>query len=327
MKLKIIILSVILFIGYATLNIAGAKWFHKSPAFWFLPNYDHNNVVESWQIIFKTFDTNTNISDISILPPKSVVKIELEGEKMNMVLFTPDTVKTDLEDKVEILPSKWSDVDANCDRDDVTFIYNNQEYTWAWCNSTLGGNGYHTMDGHNGTYAWVNAYIYYCSSSHWWYNSSYLLKEINISWACKIDNIMWKLYQWRYSNKWMYYDCKWWNFIWETNNSNCPCQQWWHVPTNSEWNALISYYGSASSQWWSNASTWNLTYDIWLPLAGMCGYGNNQCRNRWSYWYYRTSTNPSTEPYYRNIGYGSAGINTNTTLQWSLFSVRCIKDY
>jgi len=226
-------------------------------------------------------------------------------------------------------------IDTNCYNDDIVFTWLDwNRYTWAGCNSTL-------WNPPRDFGVWITNTLWKCQSwstvttPNIYY--SYLTKEIDIGWSCKMDNIMWKMYSWTYLSN----NCKavsWNNFIW-TNNTNCACPDWWHVPTTNELQLAINYYSRYSNseyiwRWWSATTSW-LAMQFKLPLAWYWDWVN--FGTRWQAWFY-WSSNFSTRPYYLHVigqwfyyylwtDYASRIRLINTTYsESSEFSVRCIKD-
>jgi uncharacterized protein (TIGR02145 family)/uncharacterized repeat protein (TIGR02543 family) len=116
-------------------------------------------------------------------------------------------------------------------------------------------------------------------------------------------------------------------------NTNNLCPTGWHVPSNEEWNALVSELGNIAGYKMKTAMGWD---DYW----GDDGNGNNESgfsalpAGYRDYYFYNlkimtcfwTSTNYSYAQEYRTLSSSSSLLNSSAVSLDYGFSVRCIKD-
>jgi hypothetical protein len=221
---------------------------------------------------------------------------------------------------------EWCEEDASCCNHDIKFTTWWNDYTRAWCNSTL-------WDMQNNTaiydYTW---YAISCNPTsnqfpYYWFN----LKEIWMWWTCKIKNNFGKLYQRDNQNsEWLRYNCKnsaWNAFDWTTNNYNCPCPNWRHVPTTTEWNFAKDYYTSIWwTNWWAGNQSW-LTRKFQLPLVWWCTSSFPPvCISRWYAAHYRSSNENWWQWEAQIIWYSLSNMSNASRAKIDYLPVRCIKD-
>jgi hypothetical protein len=227
--------------------------------------------------------------------------------------------------------SDWTSIDVNCNIPDITVW----SQTWAWCNSTL-AEGYEYM-----LKPWYTAYCYDYWPSYWasswniwcrWVTTKeidyfeYIYPSgVNTVWWKWVDNIWWKHYTW---------DQAMWN-IWDW-----ACQNWYHLPSDEEWNILETNLGSTDTStiwyrsdwlWWSwnwlKTHTDNLVNALLLPLAWWYRSDNWGMDFRWQRLNMWTSTLSWEEVYYRFMRHDNSWVYRGLIGSLDLwFSVRCIKD-
>ena len=113
-------------------------------------------------------------------------------------------------------------------------------------------------------------------------------------------------------------------YNWETAKTVCPSG--WHLPSNAEWDVLVTYAGgemSATSGWYSNSGTDQYGFSA---LPGGYGYssGSFSLVGSSGYWWSATGGNASHADLY--IIYGSDRMYRNVFSKSNLYSVRCMKD-
>ena len=120
-------------------------------------------------------------------------------------------------------------------------------------------------------------------------------------------------------------------YKWETAKTVCPSG--WHLPSNAEWSALISYVEndkgcSSCAGLYLKTTDWGGTDDFgFSALPGGRGYPNGGFLNVGDYGNWWTATeNDATYAYYRNIYYFYANVSSSDFNKTYLFSVRCVQD-
>ena len=120
------------------------------------------------------------------------------------------------------------------------------------------------------------------------------------------------------------------DYVWDTWNPReerqWPCPEWFHVPSYLEWKNLISIRKSIEnpkeleSDW---VYLWRkLRDDLLLPWAWWLRFNSNVTpHDRWSVWYYRSSS-PS---WFTQTSTNSA-ITSSRSYRSAVFSVRCFKN-
>lgn len=233
--------------------------------------------------------------------------------------------------------SQWKDISwTNCSVSDIV-IWNQ---TWAWCNSTLWTSWLiYNTNNNCYNYLWVNV----------WWTSCYwdTTKEITYNSTYWQDNIWWKLYKRSDLNT----NCKAptnlaytgsYNLSWSIN-TNCPCPDWWHIPTDTEFEILETTLNSwtncrNTTDWrlcdwlgwsWSTlkAINNNIVKALKLPLAGSWSWGSYIYRgfhaNLWSSTIVSASTNARGRYLSRNYTWVNRSYWAQST---NGFSIRCIRD-
>lgn len=235
---------------------------------------------------------------------------------------------------------QWKDVDTNCTLNDVSFTWLDwKKYSWAGCNSTLWWEARQYWSGWLDYWNW----IFPCQNTTKVANPSLfyspLTKEIDMGGSCKMNNIMWKTYTWIYLKN----NCKASadNNFQGSSNTNCACRNWYHVPTQAEWQASMNYYYTYANTmtdqwiwWWWSATASGMAMQLKLPLNWLWDSANFGLRG--NFWTYRSSTF-NTNPYYFEImwqwfntwlwtDYASRTRFLNDRREWGDMGVRCIKD-
>jgi uncharacterized protein (TIGR02145 family) len=159
-------------------------------------------------------------------------------------------------------------------------------------------------------------------------------------------------YSW---NNWNDYSAKWCNYnndanndatygklynFWAVENGDGLCPTGWHVPSDGEWNTLVTYLGGVSVAGGSLKSTavgWALPNTGATNSSGFTGlpgghrdaFGNFYTQGTEGIWW---CSNPTIHRTLRNndasVGYGNTpGGSTSSSRHYRYgFSVRCIKD-
>ena len=146
------------------------------------------------------------------------------------------------------------------------------------------------------------------------------------------SNDYWEAWDWKqpgWTNLWSAND--WWVLEFNKNtatflnssNSNqlkmkWPCPIWYHIPTKSEWNSIISLWN-----WWSN---WmNLSKSLKLPFSGYVE-SNGSINTTWSVWnlgYYYSSSPDASYAYI--LFFSSSSVSADAWNSRSFWlSLRCM---
>lgn len=118
---------------------------------------------------------------------------------------------------------------------------------------------------------------------------------------------------------WMILAWHWWLYTRATaikTDWTWPCSNWYHLPTKSEWDAIINDW-KWIWQWW-------IADSLWLKLSGY-RRTSGSFAIQGSYGYYWSSTE-SSSTYARYQHFHSSYELSSTISKNSGFAVRCIKD-
>jgi len=112
------------------------------------------------------------------------------------------------------------------------------------------------------------------------------------------------------------------------------CPSGWHIPSNADWNVLITAVGDAStaSKYLKATNGWAVNgngedkYGFSALPNGFC-YSNGQCSavGTNGNWWSATESNAS-KAYYKNMVYSNEGMSNGYNNKDYLFSVRCLQD-
>jgi len=121
-------------------------------------------------------------------------------------------------------------------------------------------------------------------------------------------------------------------YDWATANAACPSG--WHLPSDAEWDVLVSYAGSsagtklkAKSGWSSGNGTDDQGFSA-LPggFSNWDGsYGDFYSVNDEGYWWSATG-NYSSTAWYRYIVHNYSDVYKDDGFKWALRSVRCVQN-
>jgi uncharacterized protein (TIGR02145 family) len=126
-------------------------------------------------------------------------------------------------------------------------------------------------------------------------------------------------------------NCEKYGRLYEWEDAIRVCPDGWHLPSNSEWNALISFIGddagkklkSASNYWREGAGT--DLYDFGALPGGGLDAGEFKNLNRDGDWW--TSTEINTDRSYLKYMNANTGVSEISGSKTSQYSVRCVKGY
>jgi len=112
-------------------------------------------------------------------------------------------------------------------------------------------------------------------------------------------------------------------------NQTGICPSGWHIPTNLEWNILMSYLGStAGQQMKASPSTWDGTdMSGFTALPGGIGQGSNfvMLGSRETFWS-STQYSITTDAYDYDLSTGSNSLTEANNNKNSGYCIRCLKD-
>ena len=124
-------------------------------------------------------------------------------------------------------------------------------------------------------------------------------------------------------------------YDWYTVNTDSLCPTGWHVPSDQEWSALVTYLGNdstsggklkATTLWNSpNTGATNETGFTALPGGQRDSYCWNSLLGSYGYWWSSTDDSGSNG-WYRSLLYDNSKINRNKYPKSYYYSIRCIKD-
>lgn len=111
------------------------------------------------------------------------------------------------------------------------------------------------------------------------------------------------------------------NKLWgATKTVSDPCPTGWKVPTNAQWNDVLS---KNSTKKWETIGGYSLGEALFLPAAGIRPY-DGTTNGVGTHGYYWSSTISSTNSYYLN--FHSGGIYSNYNYRATGCSVRCVQE-
>ena len=222
----------------------------------------------------------------------------------------------------------WTTIDTNCTKPSV--VVGSQ--TWAGCNSTIGTITQTYSTGSCNNYAGGTTGNTNCYGA--------TTKE-STALAGQSDNIYGGLYRWNilaaacmanHEN----------GGILPITDTTCPCQNGYHIPSDSEWSTLEITLGcsdaATTTGWrcssnlsdtinglgWTSSNSNSLKSKLGLTLAGLCNVSSCLYRGiNGGYW---SSTWDSSNAWRRGLYYSYASAIRNNYSQLNAFSVRCIKD-
>jgi prepilin-type N-terminal cleavage/methylation domain-containing protein len=192
--------------------------------------------------------------------------------------------------------------------------------------------------------------IIVCSWPWTWYTISACNVWTSIA-STNYDNWYWELFQW-WNNEWIrsaamnttpvsvtstwstyngngYFinsseewelsqnDNLWWNTPWSDLDRKWPCEEWYHVPTQDEWNWLHTAW------WWGSAWT-TMRSVLRLPASWNRYWVAGNYYWLWNYWQYWSSTPDGTYSSYFVIS--STNVTTLSAPRAYWFAVRCFKN-
>lgn len=110
-------------------------------------------------------------------------------------------------------------------------------------------------------------------------------------------------YWWDSSNN----DNLWWWITWTAISQKWPCAEWFHVPTNTEWDLLVNAWISLSAR-----TSWSWTPFkalLKLPFAWYRDRSNSNTSSQWTAWRYFSSIWYDSV-YVRAFWFNSSTVNT-----------------
>jgi uncharacterized protein (TIGR02145 family) len=125
------------------------------------------------------------------------------------------------------------------------------------------------------------------------------------------------------------------NYFTVIDSSNI-CPTGWHVPSDSDWNSLVTLLGGAAGgalketglTHWASPNLGATNSSGFTGLPGGFRYGSGGAFDHvdlvGKFW--TTTANDSTNSWYRELNYNAVGVGRISDLKTSGFSVRCIKN-
>lgn len=99
-------------------------------------------------------------------------------------------------------------------------------------------------------------------------------------------------------------DNLWWWVTWTNDAMQWPCDEWYHIPSNTELQTLVNTWivlGAWSSRWWKN-----FRIKMKIPFAGCRYYNSSNTINQGSYgFYWSTNAINSANIYTLNFSNGT----------------------
>jgi len=164
----------------------------------------------------------------------------------------------------------WLTIYRSCNASDIIIC------TWSWTWYTLAACNEWT----NIAWTWINSYWkYFQWGNNYWFSSwtTTTTTLANATWYGP-----WNYYSWTYFVLWsssyrydwttIQNDDLWWG-VTDTNEARqWPCQNWYHIPRETEWSSIVIAWGWSSSNW---TDDWiRMMNALKLPFAGMIEYTN-----------------------------------------------------
>ncbi|HOB83201.1 MAG TPA: fibrobacter succinogenes major paralogous domain-containing protein [Bacteroidales bacterium] len=121
------------------------------------------------------------------------------------------------------------------------------------------------------------------------------------------------------------------------NGGKNVCPAGWHIPSDAEWETMVTYLGGGESaggklketgttHWVSTSpATTNETGFTAIPAGYRYFAGSFNSIKRYGYWWSSTGSSTS-DAYCRNMNYGYNSVEKTSSSKKSGLSVRCIKD-
>jgi len=115
-------------------------------------------------------------------------------------------------------------------------------------------------------------------------------------------------------------------YNWETANDVCP--DGWHLPSDTEWGALMQSVNNAGTKLKSATGWGNSNTDDYGFSALLGGYGSSGSSftgvNSYGRWW--SATEISNYAYYRSMDYSSNSVNRSNGSKSDYYSVRCVRN-
>jgi len=209
----------------------------------------------------------------------------------------------------------WNDTWLTCDHDII--VCNGT--TWSWyiisaCN------------------VWSNI-AWTTSSSYWgifqWGNNADLRTEntdtnqiSTITENSTFSNSFFIILQTNWTNDWVNdIDNLWWNTTNTNESRNWPCNEWYHVPTNVEWQNLVNLkWDTGDANLWTSMSN-----DLKIPFSGSRLWTNWTLDDTNIFGRYWSSTPRDTNNWYY-LTFDSTNVGESYTVKTQWLAVRCFKN-
>ena len=186
-----------------------------------------------------------------------------------------------------------------------------------------------TWEDNSQNYGTDNDYYgyYYQWWNNWWFSdkttSAWATTTITVS-----NEYIPSKYQnsnWNSASPWSEQTNLWWDDANTDEARQGPCPDWWHVPSNTEWQGIYDTWNSSTNKSTSEASiSKNFAKDLKLSPAGYRNYGDLSFSNAGSNGgYCSSSPNGTNNAYYLGFNGGSV-VLPDSYYRSSGFPVRCL---
>jgi uncharacterized protein (TIGR02145 family) len=126
-------------------------------------------------------------------------------------------------------------------------------------------------------------------------------------------------------------------YNWYAVNTGKLCPAGWHVPSDAEWNTLVTYLGGdsvaggklkeAGTAHWVTPNTGATNSSGFTALPAGSHYSNGSFYYNGKYgWWWSTTESSATKVWHMYVDYNTATISRTDAAKAIGFSVRCIKD-
>ena len=211
---------------------------------------------------------------------------------------------------------------------DICNANNTNPSTYPWCDLADITISWIVVSACNvwSTTAWTDYTISWWWMFQWWNNS-----DIEFVWtsSTKIGDTTWYTPS-TYSNPqfitWIDWTTVvnndlWWNVTNTSEARKWPCSTWYHVPSQPEWENLITWW------WWSSVNVATMISTLKIPLPGSRYWVDGTMNSEWSIGHYWASTPQNGSNWYiMQLSAGALYSTLTADVYTRGHSVRCFKN-